>query len=97
MASESKGADTPPNQTLYIHNLNEKVKKDALKKALYSIFSQYGPILDIIASRKVRLRGQAWIVFKDVSSATTAMRQMQGFAFYDKPMVSAIAIALSVS
>lgn len=29
---------------------------------------------------------QAWVVFEDVAAATNALRQMQGFPFYDKPM-----------
>ena len=34
-----------------------------------------------------RLRGQAWIVFADVTAATNALNSMQGFPFFDKPMV----------
>jgi U2 small nuclear ribonucleoprotein B'' len=30
--------------------------------------------------------GQAFIIFKEISSATNALRTMQGFPFYDKPM-----------
>ena len=78
--------DVPPSQTLYINNLNEKIKKDALKKSLYSSMSQYGKVLDIVACRGLKLRGQAWVVFADVAASTNAMRQMQGFPFYDKPM-----------
>jgi hypothetical protein len=33
-------------------------------------------------------RAQAWVVFADVAAATKAMRELQGFFFYDKPMVS---------
>ena len=33
-------ASIPPNHTIYINNLNEKIKKDELKKSLYAIFSQ---------------------------------------------------------
>lgn len=33
------------------------------------------------------MRGQAFVIFEEVSSATTALRSMQGFPFYDKPMV----------
>ncbi len=52
------GGDVPPNQTIYINNLNEKIKKDALKSALYACFSQFGKIMDVVAMRDVRLRGQ---------------------------------------
>ena len=51
------------------------------------MFSQFGKILDIITLKTLRLRGQAWVVFEDVTAATNALRQMQGFPFYDKPMV----------
>lgn len=78
--------EVPPNQTIYINNLNEKVKKEELKKSLYAIFSQFGPILDIVALKTLKMRGQAFVVFRDLGSATNALRSMQGFPFYDKPM-----------
>ena len=59
-----------------------------LKKSLYAIFSQFGPIVDIVALKLMRLRGQAWVIFKEINSATNALRSMQGFPFYDKPMVN---------
>ncbi|KAM3656330.1 U1 small nuclear ribonucleoprotein A-like [Ammospiza maritima maritima] len=78
--------DPRPNHTIYINNLNEKIKKDELKKSLYAIFSQFGQILDILVSRSLHMRGQAFVIFKEMSSATNALRSMQGFPFYDKPM-----------
>lgn len=83
--------DIPPNQTIYINNLNEKTNKEELKKSLYSIFSRYGQILDIVALKRDKMRGQAFVVFKDVASATNALREMQSFPFYDKPMRIAFA------
>lgn len=78
--------DIRPNHTIYINNLNEKVKKEELKKSLYAIFSQFGQILDIVAMTTLKMRGQAFVIFKEISSATNALRTMQGFPFYDKPM-----------
>ena len=78
--------DTRPNHTIYINNLNEKIKKDDLKKSLYAIFTQFGQILDIVAMKTLKMRGQAFVIFKEISSATNALRSMQGFPFYDKPM-----------
>ncbi|XP_024020217.1 U2 small nuclear ribonucleoprotein B'' 2 isoform X1 [Morus notabilis] len=78
--------DTPPNQTIYIKNLNEKIKKEELKRSLYALFSQYGRILDVVALKTLKLRGQAWIAFSEVTAASNAVRQMQNFPFYDKPM-----------
>jgi RNA recognition motif-containing protein len=45
----------------------------------------------VVAAKTYKLRGQAWVVFADVASATSAMRTMQGFPFYDKPMKLAYA------
>ena len=78
--------DVRPNHTIYINNLNEKIKKEDLKKSLYAIFTQFGQILDIVALKTMKMRGQAFVIFKEISSATNAMRSMQGFPFYDKPM-----------
>ena len=66
--------------------LNCKCFFSDLKKSLYAIFSQFGQILEIVAMKTLKMRGQAFVVFKEISSATNAMRSMQGFPFYDKPM-----------
>ncbi len=58
-----------------------------MKKCLYAIFSQFGKILDVVVMRSIRLRGQAWVVFEEIGSATAALRAMQGFPFFEKPMV----------
>jgi U2 small nuclear ribonucleoprotein B'' len=75
-----------PTQTLYINNINEKIKKPVLKKLLYMVFSQYGKVIQIVACKGIKLRGQAWVVFQDTSAATNALKGKQGFVFHDKPM-----------
>ena len=37
------------------------------------------------------MRGQAFVIFKELTSASNAIRSMQGFPFYDKPMRIAFA------
>lgn len=59
-----------------------------LKKCLYAMFSQFGRIMDVVCLKTLKLRGQAWVVFTDAGAATNAMRTMQGFPFFDKPIVS---------
>jgi len=78
--------DVPPNQTIYLQNLNEKIAKAELKKNLYALFSQFGPILEVIALKTLKMRGQAFIVFKDIGPATNAVRALQGFTIYGKPL-----------
>lgn len=57
-----------------------------MKQALHAGFSQFGPIVDIVMRKSYRLRGQAFIIFRDIESAAKALRSMQGFIFYDKPL-----------
>jgi len=76
----------PPNQTVYVANLNENVNKQELRRSLYSLYSQYGRIMDVVALKTRKMRGQAFVVFSELNSATAAMRSMNGFAFYGRPM-----------
>merc|ERR1712083_208442 len=75
-----------PNQTLYINNLNEKIKKEELKRSLFHVFSQFGSIVEICCSKTLKLRGQAWIIFQNIGSAVKALAEMRNFNFYGKPM-----------
>jgi len=78
--------DIPPNQTLYVNNLNEKIKVPELKCCLTELFGTYGEVINIIAFGTLKKKGQAFVVFADMSCATNAMRALQGFVFLDKPM-----------
>ncbi|KAI8331558.1 hypothetical protein BC941DRAFT_438703 [Chlamydoabsidia padenii] len=80
-------ADIPPNQTLYIKNLNNRINVLELKASLYNLFASYGHILDVRVQSTEKLREQAFVAFVDVASATTAMRSLEGFVFYDKPLI----------
>jgi len=75
---------TTPRRTLYVHNLNERIKLDVMKKSLEAIFSPFGEILEISIKKNLRMRGQAFVVMKDVESATRALNVIQGFPFYNK-------------
>lgn len=79
--------NTPPNQSLYIQNLNEKLQKPDLKRNLYMLFLTYGPVIDITALKTSKMRGQAHVLFRDPQSATQAMRHCQGFEFFGREMV----------
>jgi U2 small nuclear ribonucleoprotein B'' len=58
-----------------------------LRKSVYAMFSQFGTVLDVVAMKTLKMRGQAFVVFRDIASATSAIRAMQNFPLYDKPMV----------
>ncbi|KAL8999274.1 MAG: hypothetical protein Q9169_001819 [Polycauliona sp. 2 TL-2023] len=75
-----------PNQTLYLKNLSDKLQKNDLRLSLYTLFSTYGPVLDVVALKTKGMRGQAHVVFRDVQASTQAMRALQGFDFFGKEM-----------
>lgn len=79
-------ADIPPNQSLYVSNLNEKVGQRELRKALYLVFSQFGNVVEINSHHTYKLRGQAWVIFDTLAGATKAQKDLNGFVFYGKPL-----------
>ncbi|KAF2842997.1 RNA-binding domain-containing protein [Patellaria atrata CBS 101060] len=85
-ASGGKPSAIPPNQTLYCTNLPDKLQKADLRRSLYILFSTYGSVLDVVALKTMKMRGQAHIVFRDIQSSTQAMRALQGFDFFGKQM-----------
>lgn len=74
-----------------MRNLEERIKLPQLCEALEELFSEYGTIIDIVAKPNLKARGQAFIVFDSVESATKAIEEVQGFELFDKPMQLAFA------
>ncbi|KAH7886340.1 RNA binding protein [Phlebopus sp. FC_14] len=74
------------SETLYIQNLNEKIKVDVLKASLRGLFKSYGEVLDVVAHSNLRMRGQAFVSFASPEIAQKAMKEVKGFPLYSKPM-----------
>ena len=97
-------------ETLYIQNLNEKIKPEGLRHTLSSyddieihidfsfffsvlkaslrgLFKSYGEVLDVVAHNNLRMRGQAFVSFPSAEIAKKAMKDVQRFPLYSKPMV----------
>jgi U2 small nuclear ribonucleoprotein B'' len=76
-----------PKATLYVKNIDWKIKKGLLRRALYALFSRHGKVVEIVALRKDGLRGQAFVVMDSVQAATAALQAEQGFTFFGKDLV----------
>jgi RNA recognition motif-containing protein len=72
---------------LYCINLPDKLPKSDLRLSLYTLFSTYGPVLDVVALKTAKTRGQAHVVYRDIQASTQALRALQGFEFFGKAMV----------
>ncbi|KAG5032761.1 hypothetical protein JHK82_016331 [Glycine max] len=89
MSEVNATPEIPQNKAIYINNLNEKIKIDGmLLKSLNTVFTQFREILEVLAFKTLKHKGQAWVFFEDASSASNVVRQMQGFPFYDKLMIT---------
>ena len=58
-----------PSATVYVQNLNEKIKCADLKNSLFQLFSGIGEVHEVHCKRNVRMKGQAFIVANDEDSA----------------------------
>jgi hypothetical protein len=79
-----------PNTTLYVHNLHDKKSKKMLKQELVYLFSKYGQVLDISVKKRLKMRGQAFVVFRELSSAEAAIKELQGSVLFNRPMVQVL-------
>lgn len=61
-----------------------------LRRTLYSLFSVYGKVLDVVHTRDPKTRGTAFVVFRDLSSSTSALRALDGEGFFGKQLVSRV-------
>ncbi|OTA02718.1 hypothetical protein A9Z42_0031600 [Trichoderma parareesei] len=80
-----------PISTVYVHNLEERVKPEVLTDALKTIFSEFGNVVDIVAKRNLKAKGQAFVVFDEPSAAHKAIEEVEGFELFGKPMRVAMA------
>jgi len=58
-----------------------------MKQTLRALFKNYGEVLDVVAHKNLRMRGQAFVSFANADIAKKARRETQRFPLYAKPMV----------
>ena len=75
-----------PYPTVYVNNLNERVKVNDLTDALRAIFEEFGNVVGIVAKTSVTRRGQAFVIYDNADSALRAMESLDGFPLHGKPI-----------
>lgn len=73
--------------TLYLRNIPDSITKGELRQSLYELCTEYGVVLDIVALKTERMRGQAFVVFRDEFAASSALQHLNGFRFYGQSLV----------
>ena len=56
-------------------------------EALTEVFSEYGNVIDLVAKKNLKAKGQAFVVFDETEAAERAIKEVQGFELYEKPMI----------
>lgn len=62
-----------------------------LIETLRELFAEVGDIIDIVARKNIKAKGQAFIVFDSIEEASGAIEMLQGFEVFGKPMELAYA------
>ncbi|KAG5356103.1 U1 small nuclear ribonucleoprotein usp102 [Yarrowia sp. B02] len=87
-----------PCETIYIRNINEKIKIPTLKSTLKELCKPYGNVIDVVAHGNLRLRGQAFVVFDSIDSAESAISALNSTKLDDlKGSVVQVTYAKSAS
>ncbi|CAH2038070.1 unnamed protein product [Thlaspi arvense] len=71
----------------YVFSTMNQSYRVALNSDLLSSVKLFRKILDVVALKTPKLRGQAWVAFTEVTAASNAVPHMQNFPFHDKAMV----------
>lgn len=72
--------------TVYCRNLEERIKIPQLVESLQELFSEYGEIVDIVAKKNLKAKGQAFVTFDNAESAAKAIEEIDGFELFGKAM-----------
>jgi RNA recognition motif-containing protein len=73
------------------------LKYIAMKQTLTNLFRNYGDVLDVVAHRNLRMRGQAFVSFAGPEIAAKAQKEVNRFPLYSKAMVSSASFPLRSS
>jgi RNA recognition motif-containing protein len=80
-----------PSETVYVRDLNERIKLEELRKALGTVFGPFGEIVQIRLRHAYKMRGQAFITYESAAAAKAAADTMGGFELFGKPLSVALA------
>ncbi|ANZ74375.1 BA75_00955T0 [Komagataella pastoris] len=95
MSKRSNDVEDPPlkrkkvekssSYTLYVKNINDKLKPHQLEQQLYYLFSVYGDVVAINCPPK--MRGQAFISLSDSNDTIVARNKLQNRVIFGKKLI----------
>nr|XP_023903141.1 U1 small nuclear ribonucleoprotein usp102-like [Quercus suber] len=88
---ENRRRTVSRSQQEQVRNLPEKMNVNKLVAEIREMFSVFGNILEIVAKKNIKARGQAFVVFDSADSAKEAIDELQGFEIGGQEIVLAFA------
>lgn len=76
----------PNHSTLYINNIKDSVSKQKLLYVLKHLFGQHGSVAEVHVRKSLKMKGQAFVTYKDTASCERAILKLQGRPMFKKPM-----------
>jgi RNA recognition motif-containing protein len=79
-------------ETLYVSNLNDRVKVEDLKSLVYELFAGFGEVISVQILRGKKnakgqaIRGTAFVSFRSIPQAMAALRNLKDFPLLGKPI-----------
>ena len=73
-------------ETLYVSNLNDRIKASDLQALLYELFASHGEVVAVQILKSRPARGTAFVTLRTVAQATSALKNLNDFSFLGKPV-----------
>ncbi|OBA20461.1 RNA-binding domain-containing protein [Metschnikowia bicuspidata var. bicuspidata NRRL YB-4993] len=86
LRNQETSSSAPSGTTLYINNINEKIALNKIKFVLAKLFGRYGTVVGITAHTNLRMKGQAFVTYKEPQSCEKAILKLQGRPMFKKPL-----------
>lgn len=86
--NKSKNVDSHKRQhleskySIFITNINSKIKSNKMKENLFILFSSFADVLQVHYPRK-GYRGKAWIIVSSQTDAIECINKLNGFEIFD--------------
>ncbi|QBM87554.1 RNA recognition RRM, RBD, or RNP domain [Metschnikowia aff. pulcherrima] len=72
--------------TLYVNNINEKIAVNKIKYVLTKLFERYGTVVGVHTPKNLKMKGQAFVTYKEPKSCEKAMLKLEGRPVFKKPI-----------
>lgn len=86
MASKDPSEPCKNHHTLYVNNINERVSQKKLSYVLNHLFGQFGMVAEVRVRKSLKMKGQAFVTYKDFDSCKQAIEKLQGKSVFKKPI-----------